>query len=183
MSAPLQVSVARLRSAPGGRREVVTTTTLDGLKVTGSAVDPLTPIIVRAVLEAVGEGVLVTATIATTWSGSCRRCLRATSGPLVAEVTELCSAQLDPELGYAVEGDVLDLEPITSDACILELPLAPLCSEDCAGLCPHCGVDLNVERCSCRADLDPRWAALDVLDQRHEVGSAEMHADGAVGRR
>ena len=51
------------------------------------------------------------------------------------------------------------------DAVLLELPLAPLCDEDCAGLCPTCGVEPQRGRpatASPRCD-DPRWAALDDL--------------------
>ena len=50
---------------------------------------------------------------------------------------------------YPLPGDELDLEPLAHDACILELPLAPLCGEDCLGLCPECGVNRNLEPCSC----------------------------------
>ena len=46
---------------------------------------------------------------------------------------------------------------------LLELPLAPLCSEDCQGLCPVCGANRNTEPCDCAPVADPRWAALDAL--------------------
>jgi uncharacterized protein len=45
----------------------------------------------------------------------------------------------------------------------LDLPLAPLCREQCQGLCPHCGTDLNDETCDCQGPADPRWATLDEL--------------------
>jgi len=44
--------------------------------------------------------------------------------------------------GYLLDGDLLDLEPALRDALVLELPLAPLCAEDCPGLCSECGVRL-----------------------------------------
>jgi uncharacterized protein len=47
---------------------------------------------------------------------------------------------------------------------VLELPLAPLCRDDCAGLCAECGADLNAGPCGCRRPgRDPRFDALDVL--------------------
>jgi uncharacterized protein len=73
------------------------------------------------------------------------------------------SEQADPELEYPLSADWLDLEPLAHDACILELPLAPLCRNDCLGLCPECGVNRNNETCTCTARTDPRWAALDSL--------------------
>jgi uncharacterized protein len=42
--------------------------------------------------------------------------------------------------------------------------MRPLCKPDCKGLCPHCGIDLNVEQCNCAdADVDERMAALRAL--------------------
>jgi uncharacterized protein len=46
---------------------------------------------------------------------------------------------------------------------VLELPMAPLCRDDCAGLCPQCGANRNEGDCGCVAPRDPRWANLDVL--------------------
>jgi uncharacterized protein len=47
------------------------------------------------------------------------------------------------------------------DALLLDLPVAPLCRDDCAGLCPSCGADLNRAACNCDLTVpDPRWDAL-----------------------
>jgi len=64
---------------------------------------------------------------------------------------------------YPLAHDLLDLAPLARDAILLDLPLAPLCREDCAGLCPYCGIDLNDETCDCQGPVDPRWATLDEL--------------------
>jgi uncharacterized protein len=64
---------------------------------------------------------------------------------------------------YLVEDDFVDLAPLAHDAIFLDLPLAPLCREDCQGLCPHCGIDRNEESCDCRGAVDLRWATLDEL--------------------
>ena len=65
-------------------------------------------------------------------------------------------ADLDEDT-YPLEGDQLDLRPLVRDALLLELPLAPLCREDCRGLCAECGADLNLGPCQCRPALDARW--------------------------
>ena len=64
---------------------------------------------------------------------------------------------------YPITDDTIDLGPLVRDAIVLELPMAPLCREDCLGLCPQCGADRNEAECSCVAPRDPRWANLDVL--------------------
>ncbi len=47
------------------------------------------------------------------------------------------------------------------DALLLDLPVAPLCRDDCAGLCPSCGIDRNQSTCDCDMTIpDPRWDAL-----------------------
>jgi uncharacterized protein len=43
------------------------------------------------------------------------------------------------------------------------LPLAPLCKEDCQGLCLYCGADRNETPCTCQVPTDARWATLDGL--------------------
>ena len=50
---------------------------------------------------------------------------------------------------YYYEGDEIDLDPLIYDEVLLNLPMMPLCREDCAGLCHTCGKNRNVESCSC----------------------------------
>ena len=62
---------------------------------------------------------------------------------------------------YSYQGEEVDLEPLLREQVILAVPFAPLCSEDCKGLCPVCGIDLNTGTCTCdRTPIDPRWTAL-----------------------
>ncbi len=56
------------------------------------------------------------------------------------------------EDAYPLAGDELDLEPLARDAVLLDLPLAPLCADDCLGLCPQCGANWNVPTCDCPPD-------------------------------
>ena len=61
-----------------------------------------------------------------------------------------------------LEGDLLDLEPVLRDAVVLALPLSPLCSDDCTGLCPECGVRLADAGPGHQHDdaVLPEWEAL-----------------------
>jgi uncharacterized protein len=95
-------------------------------------------------LEGVAEGVLVTATVRAPLVGECARCLDLFASATEVRFTELFErdAGEDDADGYLLVGDLLDLEPALRDALVLELPLAPLCAEDCEGLCPDCGVRL-----------------------------------------
>jgi uncharacterized protein len=158
-----RVDVGALRRHPGERRDLSRRGEIADLFVTASRVPEGAEVAVEGVLESVSGGILVTATVTAPWEGECRRCLDRARGELQAEVVELVTDVPDPDTGYLVDGDVLDVRAMAHDACILELPPAPLCSEGCRGLCPVCGVNRNVEECSCAPPADPRWAALAAL--------------------
>jgi uncharacterized protein len=95
-------------------------------------------------LERVTEGVLVTGTVRAPLAGECARCLEVFASATEVRFTELFTNDAGDEDadGYLLDGDLLDLEPALRDALVLELPLAPLCAEDCPGLCSECGVRL-----------------------------------------
>jgi uncharacterized protein len=61
---------------------------------------------------------------------------------------------------FPFDGEKLDLEPLFREQFILAIPFAPVCREDCKGLCPQCGTDLNSGTCACEKPIDPRLAAL-----------------------
>jgi len=73
---------------------------------------------------------------------------------------EISVTDAEAEIGY-YQGQGILLEDVLREQVLLALPLKVTCREDCKGLCPHCGRNLNQEQCSCAAQLeDPRWAAL-----------------------
>lgn len=119
-------------------------------------------------LESVSEGVLVTGTVTGPTTGECSRCLAPTSGSVTIALTELFAypdsateaSTEEDEIGHVVD-DAVDLEQTIIDAVGLELPLTPLCSDDCPGLCPDCGVPLaEAEPGHAHEVIDPRWAKL-----------------------
>jgi uncharacterized protein len=61
---------------------------------------------------------------------------------------------------FPFDGEKIDLEPLFREQFVLAIPYAPLCAEDCKGLCPQCGIDRNTGTCSCEKPIDPRLAAL-----------------------
>lgn len=104
----------------------------------------------------------------------CDRCLAPAALPLEVEFEtafipqERAAAEpenvelLVDDMGIsAFEGDAIDLDELVREQILLALPSRHLCREDCKGLCPDCGADLNAGHCGCaRDETDPRWAAL-----------------------
>ncbi|MGH3907031.1 MAG: YceD family protein [Pseudonocardiaceae bacterium] len=119
-------------------------------------------------LESVMEGVLVSGTATAPVAGECARCLDPLADRLEVELTELFAypdtateETTDPEEVSRVVDDLVDLEPVVRDAVLLALPQAPLCQDDCPGLCPECGAkraELDAEHR--HETMDLRWAAL-----------------------
>lgn len=119
-------------------------------------------------LEAVSEGILVTGTVCGETAGQCSRCLEPIDGTVTVFLTELFAypdsateQTTDAEDVHRITDDKVDLEQAIIDAVVLELPMSPLCSEDCPGLCPDCGVRLAIaEPGHGHEVIDPRWAGL-----------------------
>ena len=130
-------------------------------------------------LEAVMGGVLVSGTARGRAAGECVRCLDDVESVLEVSFQELFAypdsrsttpahqqgADENEEL-YELEGDLLDLEIVVRDAVVLALPFQPVCSVDCPGLCPECGVRLADDPEHQHDSTDPRWAALQTLVSR-----------------
>ena len=78
--------------------------------------------------------------------------------PETKEIIELEAEEL--EISF-YQGDFIDLTPIICEQIILQIPIKPLCSEECKGLCPHCGTNLNIATCNCDTQfVDDRLAVL-----------------------
>jgi uncharacterized protein len=164
---PLAVNATDLLRHPSSRRDVKVQVPSEGLKVVDSVVPPGAPIDVDVELESLTDGIVVTGRVTAPWEGACRRCLGPAGGTLDVPVRELYQARPESDEAFAITGELLDLEPLVREAVLLELPLAPLCRPDCAGLCPECGADRNEGDCGHHGvAADPRWAALDDLRDR-----------------
>jgi len=114
--------------------------------------------------------------VRTTIELACSRCLEGFAMP-VAEAFDVLYLPHTPD-GTAeermVEDDdlstafyddnVIDLGQLMQEQCYLAVPMKPLCREDCRGLCPDCGTNLNTATCHCqRTWVDPRLAVLEQL--------------------
>ncbi len=163
---PFIVQVASVRKVAGTTRHERRCGVIDGLGAVGVFVPPGVPTCADVELASYPGGITVAGTVRAPWQGECRRC----GGPVAGEVTARVRERYAPAGGtdadedaYPLAGDELDLEPLARDAVLLDLPLAPLCSDGCLGLCPQCGANWNEGPCACPPSTDPRWSALDAL--------------------
>jgi len=119
-----------------------------------------------------GETVYVRGELKAQITQECGRCLEPATIPVdgdfaytlvpakseVADDLELTAEELEIS---SYRGDFIDLAPMICEQVVLQAPMKILCAEDCKGLCPHCGVNLNNGSCRCRSDVvDDRLAVL-----------------------
>lgn len=128
------------------------------------------PLALELLLESVREGVLVTGTVSGAAAGECSRCLDPIVVDVDADITELFTyPDVEPYEGddaeevRTMDGEYIDLEPSLRDAVVLSMPLSPLCSSDCPGLCPECGQRLADDPGHVHDVTDARWATLSGL--------------------
>lgn len=111
-------------------------------------------------LESVHEGILVTASGVAIADAECARCLEPIEEEIEIELLELFHYQSQDEDDFVIEQDKVDLEQALIDAVVPNLPIKPLCSEDCPGLCADCGENLDIGTHNHERPIDPRFDAL-----------------------
>jgi uncharacterized protein len=171
---PLVLNIRALGRRPGSMRtEHLVVPAPEGLGIEMVSVPKAADIELDLRLEAVMEGVLVSGTARVPLEGECARCLEPISESVEVEFQELFVYTDTRSGGHAedderrLEGDLIALEPVLRDAVVLDLPLSPLCRDDCPGLCAECGVRLaDAEPGHHHDAVDPRWAALQGLTDK-----------------
>lgn len=100
----------------------------------------------------------------------CSRCFNDTFYSFSFDYSDEVARHGNSLEGVLLEGSSVNLEDIAYKAVISELPMQILCDENCKGLCPKCGADLNVTTCGCEnSETDPRWDILKKLNLKDEV--------------
>ncbi|HEY42216.1 MAG TPA: DUF177 domain-containing protein [Dehalococcoidia bacterium] len=163
----LQINVSQqLRDPIGAVREYDVNDIVDIAGTEGRAEGKVT-------LTRTDRGILVYSVIRMEIELTCSRCLSLCSYPLTLRVAEeyfptidiMTSAPMtvpDESGCFTIdEHHIIDLTEAIRQYTVLATPMKPLCHENCAGLCPICGHNLNEGECGCPPpDADPRWAAL-----------------------
>jgi uncharacterized protein len=129
------------------------------------------------------DGVLVRADVDLVARQECSRCLTEFTLPVHVHLEEEFFPMVDIWTGAPADlppgtewsafrisaNHILDLQEPVRQYAAIALPIQPLCRENCAGLCPQCGVDRNTVSCECQeTPTDPRWASLGALIQPNQ---------------
>ena len=167
----INISLEKLKSKELTIMELDFAEHLDHINVDGRQITLLSPVEIKGEIVNTTEGMYLECNIKTTIEDFCSRCLKDmqveidsnVQGFLVEKGEEFLEEEEDI---FVYHGESLNFYKIIIDAIALDLPQKLLCSEDCKGLCPGCGADLNVEECRCSEEekderlIDPRLAKL-----------------------
>lgn len=167
---PFRVSLHELPRRAGEMREYVRDIVFtEGIGIPLLQIPPAQPIHLEFKAESVDDGVLISGTVQSRATGECGRCLEKIDMDIDQRFQELflysSRASENPEDDdeiFLLDGDVADLEIPIRDAVILSMPIHPLCSDDCEGLCAVCGEKwLDLPDDHAHEALDPRWTGLE----------------------
>ncbi|MGN1420758.1 MAG: YceD family protein [Eubacterium sp.] len=127
-------------------------------------------VVVKGSLFSKADVVYLDVDISFDFFGFCDRCAEDVRKKFDFNVKRIVVEKLENENDdddyIVVKNRELDLDELVSEEVSLSLPSKILCKEDCKGLCPKCGANLNVKKCDCKSDVDPRMAALlQLLDE------------------
>ena len=146
---------------------------LDLAQVEWYGLRPFTrPVHVEGRVRNMAGAMLLSARLSTVLSLVCDRCAKSFEREKTVEYEtllafELANGESDDIVLLDRDGE-LDLDGLMTEVFLLEMDTKNLCSEDCRGLCPGCGADLNREPCRCKKEIDPRLAKLAQLLERQE---------------
>ena len=163
------IDVRPILHTPGKRLDFRFELDLSGLEFDGRR--PVSrPVAVEGEIRNTADLLELELTARTTLDAVCDRCGK----EFLQEKEITCRCMLAEELQNEDSDDIIRLEDGRADAgelartaFILGMDSKTLCSEDCKGLCPRCGADLNLGPCSCKREPDPRLAALaSLLDKK-----------------
>lgn len=162
----LQLDVSMLKRAPGDFQRLDLSAELPPYDSQGEALVFPGPVRVNLVVSNTGSAIAVEGEVSGRVRLNCDRCLEPYELVIEAPVKETYTQAVQNSGDEAVpfNGDMIDITPEVMKGIILSLPMKALCRDDCRGLCPKCGCNLNKTSCDCASgEIDPRLSILEEL--------------------
>ncbi len=167
----MTIDVSTILKEIGGRIEIDGNVTLSDTDFLGEMYHFNEPVGIKGYISNNGKSLILKAECVGQMDTQCARCMKDITVPVKFEIDE----NLVQGVGETNEDDdvivfedvEIDIDDIAANSFLMSIEGKYLCSEDCKGLCPNCGADLNDGDCGCNTDtVDPRWAALvDIMNK------------------
>ncbi|MBQ1741932.1 MAG: DUF177 domain-containing protein [Oscillospiraceae bacterium] len=156
------LDVRGIINTPGGRIDLRFEQDLSDVDF-GGVCPAVRPVLVVGQVRNIAGMLRLQLEVDTTLACVCDRCGTTFDKPFHLSLEYLLAEELEDEENddiLLLEGGTIDLSELVREAFILNMDTKTLCREDCKGLCPGCGANLNYETCRCKKEIDPRLAAL-----------------------
>ena len=156
------LNVQRIINAPGERIDFQFELDLSNVDF-GGLYPAQDSVVVTGDVRNTAGMLLMSFTAGTTLKSVCDRCLKSFDDPRSVRCDYVLAEEVENEDNddiIVLEDGCVDVGDLARTAFILEMDTKTLCSEDCKGICPGCGVDLNQGSCTCKKQVDPRLAVL-----------------------
>lgn len=167
----MRLNVQKIINAPGERMDFRFELDLSDVEF-GGLYPIQDPVVVTGSVRNIAGMLQLDFEASTVLNSVCDRCLKQFRRPKTVSREYLLAEEVQDEENDEIillENDEFDLGDLAQTAFILDMDTKTLCSEDCKGLCPRCGADLNQGPCSCeKKDVDPRLAVLAKLLEKDE---------------
>jgi uncharacterized protein len=159
----VKVNIGTLLKANGNTFKVDLDSVPDLFKISNQHDKIIDKVCLKGSLENLSETLNFKGMLSFLCEGSCDRCLEKVKASYSVKVEGnfFDSTSVTAEEDYSYNGRELDFSAFIIDNVLLSIPFKHLCDEDCKGLCTHCGINLNQEKCKCKDDnIDPRLLKL-----------------------
>ena len=156
------LDVRRIVNTPGGRIDFRFEADFSDVDF-GGVCPAVRPVLVEGQVRNIAGMLRLHFELDTTLSAVCDRCGEPFESPFHYAREYLLATELEDEENDEIlllTDGAVDVGELSREAFILNMPAKMLCREDCRGLCPGCGANLNREACRCKKEIDPRLAKL-----------------------
>lgn len=160
----IKINVAEIKKRLVGKRNFAYDLTAEELEISKDELALIGDVHTEGCMSNAGDVLLLEAKMTANVHRTCGRCLKEFNAVNEAEVLEKfypAGTENIEKDAFVYDSDVIDITEPLRESLLLAEPLQALCKDDCKGLCPVCGADLNSGDCGCdRFTVDPRLAAL-----------------------
>ena len=164
----MEINLSEIVKSDGSEKSFQGQMNIEPVKYMGLTVTFDEDVEVNGIVRNIGGVLELEADVTGTLHTSCARCMKPVQEAFDAKVSETlmqegAQAELDQDV-ILFSGYSLSVDEIVLNSILVSMPVRYLCKEDCKGLCPTCGKDLNDGGCGCSSDVvDPRFEVLSKL--------------------
>ena len=159
----LKIDVHEILRENGAHIELDLSERLEDLDMSDTGCDFDSPVAFKGMISNVKGILKLTGRLKLDYTAKCYRCLKEVKCSMDIGIEEnfvKSETEKDDE-SYLYEGDYIEIDKPLKDNILLELPMKHVCEEECRGICPKCGCDLNSTQCDCTEEsTDPRLEGL-----------------------